>query len=107
VSNLAIPAAIIFTTAFGEHVLAAFNSNAVDYLLKPIRKYRLEEALKKARKVNRAQLLELGRNEETAHTRSHISAQISGNIHLVPVEEINFQRKHAEALRFLIWVTLD
>lgn len=93
-SNLANPPAIIFTTAFGEHALAAFNSNAVDYLLKPIRKDRLEEALKKARKVNRAQLLELGRNEETAHTRSHISAQISGNIHLVPVEEIYFF--HAE-----------
>ena len=85
---------LIFTTAFSAHALAAFNTNAVDYLLKPIRRDRLEEALKKARKVNRAQLLELGKNEETDHARSHISAQISGNIHLVPIEEIYFF--HAE-----------
>ena len=93
-SNLENAPAIIFTTAFSEHALAAFDSHAVDYLLKPIRKDRLEEALNKARKVNRAQLLELGKNEETDHSRSHISAQISGNIHLVPIEEIYFF--HAE-----------
>ena len=68
-SHLENPPAIIFTTAFSEHALAAFNSHAVDYLLKPIRRDRLEEALKKARKVNRAQLLELGRNEETDHPK--------------------------------------
>jgi two-component system response regulator AlgR len=93
-SNMENPPAVIFTTAFSEHALAAFNSNAVDYLLKPIRKDRLDEALKKARKVNRAQLMELGKNEETDHHRTHISAQISGNIQLIPVNEVYFF--HAE-----------
>lgn len=93
-SNMENPPAIIFTTAFSEHALAAFNSNAVDYLLKPIRKESLEDALKKARKVNRAQLMELGKNEETDHRRTHISAQISGNIQLIPIDEIYFF--HAE-----------
>lgn len=93
-SSLENPPAIVFTTAFSEHALAAFDSNAVDYLLKPIRKDRLEQALKKARTINRAQLLELSQNEETSHARTHISAQISGNIQLVPVEEIYYF--HAE-----------
>ena len=93
-SKLENPPAIIFTTAFSEHALEAFNTNAVDYLLKPIRKENLEEALQKARKVNRAQLMELGKNDETDHRRTHISAQISGNIQLIPVEEIYFF--HAE-----------
>ncbi|WP_455376454.1 LytR/AlgR family response regulator transcription factor [Kaarinaea lacus] len=93
-SNMENPPAIIFTTAFSEHALQAFNTNAVDYLLKPIRKDRLDEALKKARKVNRAQLMELGKNDETDHRRTHISAQISGNIQLIPVDEVYFF--HAE-----------
>lgn len=89
-SNLDNPPAIIFTTAFSEHALAAFGSHAVDYVLKPIRRERLEQAIQKARKVNRAQLLELGHDDETDHSRTHISAQISGNIRLVPIEDIYF-----------------
>jgi len=89
-SHLDNPPAIIFTTAFSEHALAAFDSNAVDYLLKPIRQDRLAQALKKARTVNRAQLIELSKNDDADHTRSHISAQISGNIYLVPIDEIYF-----------------
>jgi two-component system response regulator AlgR len=87
-SNLENPPAIIFTTAFSEHALAAFGSNAVDYVLKPIRRERLEQAISKARKINRAQLVEMGQNDETDHSRTHISAQISGNIRLVPIEDI-------------------
>lgn len=40
---------IIFTTAYAEHALEAFEVNAVDYLLKPIRKERLVEALTRVR----------------------------------------------------------
>ena len=88
------PPAIVFTTAFSEHALQAFDSNAVDYLLKPIRPERLEQAISKAKKINRAQLLELGKDTETEHTRTHISAQISGNIQLIPINDIYFF--HAE-----------
>lgn len=42
--------AVIFVTAFDKHALEAFNAGAVDYLLKPVRKERLEGALNKARK---------------------------------------------------------
>jgi two-component system, LytTR family, response regulator len=40
--------AIIFTTAYDQHAIRAFEMNAVDYLLKPFPKERLNEALKKA-----------------------------------------------------------
>ncbi|MBK5290655.1 MAG: response regulator transcription factor [Acidobacteriia bacterium] len=39
--------AIIFVTAYQQHALAAFDAGAVDYLLKPVRKERLQAALKK------------------------------------------------------------
>lgn len=38
---------VIFTTAYDEYALKAFEVNALDYLLKPIRKERLEECLQK------------------------------------------------------------
>lgn len=40
---------IVYVTAFDSHALEAFDAGAVDYLLKPVRKERLEAALAKAR----------------------------------------------------------
>jgi len=42
---------IIFTTAFDEYAIRAFDANAVDYLLKPVPADRLKEALQRAQKV--------------------------------------------------------
>ena len=38
---------VVFTTAYDEYALKAFEYNALDYLLKPIEPKRLEEAIKK------------------------------------------------------------
>jgi two-component system response regulator AlgR len=88
IAGLASPPSIIFTTAYQEHALDAFEANAVDYLLKPIRKQRLQTALQRANVLNRARLSELHLAETDA--RTHLSAIVLGNIQLVPVEEICF-----------------
>jgi len=41
---------VIFVTAFQQHALDAFDVGAVDYLLKPVRRERLEQAIEKARR---------------------------------------------------------
>lgn len=41
------PAPVVFTTAYDEYALRAFSANGIDYLLKPVRKERLEAALQK------------------------------------------------------------
>src|ERR1044071_8436616 len=41
---------IIFITAYERHALDAFEVGAVDYLLKPVRRERLEKAIDKARR---------------------------------------------------------
>jgi len=46
---------VIFTTAYDQHALAAFERNALDYLLKPIDPQRLEAALLRARERLQAQ----------------------------------------------------
>jgi len=49
--QFARPPAIIFVTAHAEHALNAFDLNAVDYLTKPVRQQRLQQALVKAGRV--------------------------------------------------------
>ena len=87
-SKLPNPPAIIFTTAFGDHALAAFEAHAVDYLLKPIRIERLQKAIENAQRLNRVQLANLGQSTEAPDARSHISVNVRGNIHLIPVPDI-------------------
>src|SRR5438552_1637334 len=43
--------AVVFTTAYDQHALAAFEANALDYLLKPIERKRLERALDKLERL--------------------------------------------------------
>ena len=82
------PPAIIFTTAYDQHVLKAFETNATGYLLKPVRQEQLVKALNKARKVNLAQLNAMGEADVQNHKRTHICARQRGNLILVPVHEI-------------------
>jgi two-component system response regulator AlgR len=81
------PPAIIFTTAFSDHALNAFETHAIDYLLKPIKQSRLEAALDAAKRMNKAQLSQL-REQEIATARSKICIKNRGSLELIPVDEI-------------------
>ena len=85
-SQMKHPPSVIFTTAYSEHALEAFDANAIDYLLKPIRRARLEQALNKAQPLQHEQLS--GAAADSQQTRKHISAHYRGGIKLVPIEEI-------------------
>jgi len=87
-ARLERPPAVIFTTAYDAHALAAFEANAVDYLLKPIRRERLGSALAKASGLARAALRALPADGP----RSHVSATLHGNLRLVPVDEVRYFR---------------
>ncbi|MDR2875334.1 MAG: LytTR family DNA-binding domain-containing protein [Methylobacillus sp.] len=93
--NLPQPPAIIFTTAYDEHAMQAFDMNAVDYLLKPIRRERLAIALKKARALLPAQL---GALKELQPQRTHFSVSERGRILLVPVRDVIYLRAELKYL---------
>lgn len=84
--------AIIFTTAYDEHMQEAFETDAIDYLLKPIRKQRLEKSLKKASKLNQAQISSIRQIAADKNVRSHICVRERGDLILIPVTEIIYFR---------------
>ncbi len=85
--------AVIFTTAYDSHALQAFEASAVDYLLKPIRRGRLREALERARTLTGRQINTLGVADSGAiKARTHVSASLKGELKLVPVDEVRFFR---------------
>jgi two-component system response regulator AlgR len=83
--------AVIFCTAYDEHALAAFEANAVDYLVKPIRIERLQTAIARARrfKGKTAAALQFHATAEPVR-RTHLCARVRGNLVMVPVADIQY-----------------
>jgi len=80
------PPAVIFTTAYDNYACQAFEVNAVDYLMKPVRAERLVAALGKARNLTQTTLDALRQAHPKA--RTHLSLSEKGKLRLVPVEDI-------------------
>ena len=83
---LEAPPAIIFVTAYDEYAIKAFELRALDYLLKPVRRARLQAALERARGL-RAPAGEVLRGLESA-PRRNLPVPERGRIRLVPVADI-------------------
>ena len=86
-SRMPEPPAVIFTTAFDEHALAAFEVQAAGYLMKPVRQEKLEEALARARQPTRAQLTHIA-DGASGGPRTRIAVRTRDELKLVPVEDI-------------------
>lgn len=87
--KLDTPPHLIFTTAYDHYAVQAFELNAVDYLLKPIRAERLATALARARPLPLAQSQALQALQET---HQHLSIHERGKVLLIPVEEVLYFR---------------
>ena len=87
IAKLDTPPAIIFTTAYDQYALQAFDNHAVGYLLKPIKKEKLADSLNAASKLSRAQLQAI---QPKQNLPEYISARVKGNIQLIPLETIRY-----------------
>jgi two-component system, LytTR family, response regulator AlgR len=88
INSLVEPPAVIFTTAYDEYAVTAFDTNAVGYLLKPIRKEKLADALGRAGRLTRPQMQTLASNVEPQPKRTHIAARHREGLRLIPVEDV-------------------
>ena len=82
------PPVVVFTTAFHEHALEAFEVNAVDYLVKPVRVQRLLLALQK---VPRLRPLSAERiSHLPSNARRFLSVTERSRVVLVPIDDVIF-----------------
>ncbi|WP_341936942.1 LytR/AlgR family response regulator transcription factor [Marinimicrobium sp. C2-29] len=92
IGELDDPPAVIFCTAFDQYALDAFGTDAVGYLLKPVRAEQLLEVLEKARRPNKLQrqAKQTEASQSSHNGRSHISARTPRGVELIPLEEVRY-----------------
>lgn len=92
ISELEDPPAVIFCTAFDQYALDAFGTEAVGYLLKPIKAEHLLEVLTKAQKLNKVQRAAYTQTvtKPAENHRSHISTKTRRGVELIPLEDVRY-----------------
>jgi two-component system LytT family response regulator len=89
------PPAVIFTTAFDEYAIKAFESHAVDYLLKPFSRDRFDKAVLKLKQTGKTspkeQLAPLLDSVSSSPSEQHrVVVKLAGKIRIIPVEDIHY-----------------
>jgi two-component system response regulator AlgR len=85
------PPAVIFTTAYEEHALDAFDSAAQDYLLKPVRRERLLAALERSQRLTRTQI-----STSVETPAPQLRASYRGGVKMLPLDEVIYLRAEAK-----------
>ena len=84
------PPAVIFTTAYDQHALEAFETQAVGYLLKPVRREKLAQAIRQAARLAVPQLLRVAERARLGRRRAQICARLGEHLRLIPVDDIYY-----------------
>lgn len=94
--------AVIFCTAFDQYALDAFGTNAVGYLLKPVKAEQLLQVLEKAKKLNKIQrgaaqrsvaqqsAMQNNAPPKAENQRTHIAAKTRRGVELISLEDVRY-----------------
>lgn len=89
IGQLDTPPTIIFTTAYDQYALEAFDTLAAGYLLKPVEKTKLEQVLAKAKTLTKFQL-DKANEEAITKRREHIASKGHRGVELIAIEDIRY-----------------
>ncbi len=84
------PPAVIFTTAFDQYALKAFDTMAVDYLLKPFSKVRFSQAIEKYLTQQGGATVSNQNLNELAEKRNRLVVRVKNEIKIIPTHEVSF-----------------
>jgi len=84
------PPAVIFTTAYDQYAVEAFETEAVGYLLKPVRKEKLTHALRHAARIPPTRLQKIAASARMENRREQICARVGDQLRLIPVSDIYY-----------------
>ena len=88
IATLESPPAVVFTTAYDEYAIEAFDAQAVGYLLKPVRLERLRQAFDQAARLSASQLRQVAKANAETQSRRHIAARLGDQVRLIPLKDI-------------------
>jgi len=84
------PPAIVFATAYDEYAIDAFEARAIGYVLKPVRRERLENALEQAARLAAGAVAEVAAASRMEACRKHVCSMSHGQLKLIPVEDVYY-----------------
>ena len=87
-SRFKTPPVAVFVTAHDQHAVDAFELNAVDYVLKPVREERLAEAVRRVLAASR-----------TEHTEEQVPVERGGVTRFIPISHIRYVEAEGDYAR--------
>ena len=86
------PPAVVFTTAYDEYAVDAFEARAIGYVLKPVRRNRLEAALQQASRLAASTLNDIAHQSGMATARKHVCIREQDHLTMISIDNINYFR---------------
>ena len=84
------PPAVVFATAYDEYAIDAFDARAIGYVMKPVRRERLERALEQAARISGNALQQLSADQKMQSQRQHVCTREHGQLRLIPITDIRY-----------------
>ena len=89
-NSMELPPAVVFTTAYDEYAVEAFDARAIGYVMKPVRRERLERALEHAARISGQMLNQLAAETNLESRRQHVCSREHGQLRLIPINEVRY-----------------